>query len=227
MTMSLPTASDSVPPAAALSNTSRTSFGQVPDVLVDIYNPDVNMSVWQRQLSPELIEECRALLDKQVFTAQSLTLNSSQLNQLDDLLPEFAFYSQLNEDIKLLTEMFSCLFELKFIGLRLTVLTGSMCPKFHVDWVPCRLVTTYCGVGTEWLPHENVDRSKLGTGSGGKSDAESGLYNSPKVIQTLNCGDVALLKGESWQGNEGCGLVHRSPAVPENQRRLLLTMDFA
>ncbi|MCC5880742.1 MAG: DUF1826 domain-containing protein [Idiomarina sp.] len=31
--------------------------------------------------------------------------------------------------------------------------------------------------------------------------------------------------GERW--NEGHGLVHRSPAADENDRRLLLTLDFA
>jgi hypothetical protein len=38
---------------------------------------------------------------------------------------------------------------------------------------------------------------------------------------------VALLKGESWENNEGAGLVHRSPAVKSGQQRLLLTLDFA
>ncbi|GAL13442.1 hypothetical protein JCM19233_4444 [Vibrio astriarenae] len=36
-----------------------------------------------------------------------------------------------------------------------------------------------------------------------------------------------LLKGESWYNNENMGLVHRSPAVPDGECRLLLTMDFS
>ncbi|HBC56874.1 MAG TPA: DUF1826 domain-containing protein, partial [Gammaproteobacteria bacterium] len=58
------------------------------------------------------------------------------------------------------------------------------------------------------------------------SDAESGLYTAVDAIQTLAIGDVALLKGELWEGNEGAGLVHRSPGVLPNQKRLLLTLDF-
>jgi hypothetical protein len=42
----------------------------------------------------------------------------------------------------------------------------------------------------------------------------------------LNTGDVALFKGEAWEGNEGFGVVHRSPSVPDNTQRLLLTIDF-
>ena len=102
-----------------------------------------------------------------------------------------------------------------------------MCPRFHVDKVPCRLATTYSGNATEWLPHDRVDRSKLGPGSSGKPDAKSGLYSRNDDIQQLEIGDVALLKGESWIGNEEAGLVHRSPGLRAGTSRLLLTLDFA
>ncbi|WP_324615399.1 DUF1826 domain-containing protein [Francisella sp. TX07-6608] len=46
-------------------------------------------------------------------------------------------------------------------------------------------------------------------------------------IQKLNIGDVALLKGESWIGNSGFGLVHRLPSIIDGKKRLLLTLDFA
>jgi len=45
-------------------------------------------------------------------------------------------------------------------------------------------------------------------------------------LQQLTTGDVALLKGESWVGNEGYGLVHRSPNLENQKKRLLLTLDF-
>ncbi|GAM59028.1 hypothetical protein JCM19231_3217 [Vibrio ishigakensis] len=132
----------------------------------------------------------------------------------------------LVQDIELLVEMFSCLFELKKVGVRLTSLDVAMCPRFHVDHVPCRLVSTYHGVATEWLAHTDVDRTKLGHGSKGLSDAQSGLYPNPDCVKQLSTGDVALLKGESWLGNTEGGLVHRSPGVPSGQQRLLLTLDF-
>ncbi len=101
-----------------------------------------------------------------------------------------------------------------------------MCPKFHVDRVPCRLVATYSGIATQWLPHHAVRRERLGVGSQGKTDEESVLYRNPNDIQQLKAGDIALLKGESWIGNEGAGLVHRSPNVTNESKRLLLTLDF-
>jgi hypothetical protein len=132
----------------------------------------------------------------------------------------------LGEDIAELVDMFCCLFDLGNVGLRLTILDKAMCPRFHVDNVPCRLVTTYQGSGTQWLPHNVVDRSKLGHGSDGKPDEHSGLFPKLGDIQQLTSGDVALLKGELWEGNEGAGLVHRSPLLSAGERRLLLTLDM-
>ena len=100
-----------------------------------------------------------------------------------------------------------------------------MCPKFHVDKVPCRLITTYTGVATEWLPHDRVNRRFLGPNSPSIVGAQPGICESGD-IEILETGAVALLKGESWEGNEGCGLVHRSPSIAEGRKRLLLTIDF-
>ena len=73
----------------------------------------------------------------------------------------------------------------------------------------------------------SVDRSKLGKGNNGKKDEESGLFGPITDIKQLCVGDVALLKGESWYGNSGAGLVHRSPHVEDtNSKRLLLTHGF-
>lgn len=134
--------------------------------------------------------------------------------------------SFISDDVSELVEMFCCLFDLEQVGLRLTILDRAMCPKFHVDRVPCRLVSTYSGIATEWLPHSDVDRSKLGQGSLGLSDENSDLYRNKSDINQLFCGDVGLLKGESWVNNEGGGLVHRSPQLINGKKRLLLTLDF-
>ena len=73
-----------------------------------------------------------------------------------------------------------------------------MCPKFHADKVPCRLVATFYGSATEWLPHSAVNRNKLRAGSIGLQDESSGIMPQSSDIQQLSSGDIALLKGESW-----------------------------
>ena len=82
-------------------------------------------------------------------------------------------------------------------------------------------------MGSEMCIRDRVDRSKLGAGNNGLTDIHSGLFENEQDIQQLNHGDVAILKGELWEGNENAGLVHRSPALTTDERRLLLTLDFS
>jgi hypothetical protein len=45
-------------------------------------------------------------------------------------------------------------------------------------------------------------------------------------IERAEAGHVLLAKGERWIGNEGGGLIHRSPKPPADERRLLLSLDW-
>ena len=202
------------------------SAGHHPTVMTDIYDSDKHIAVWNRNLSDSLEDSVARFIDANPHYKTSIAVT-----------PENAYASvkaslgnfdatELCEDIAELVDMFCMLFALERAGLRLIVLNTAMCPKFHVDRIPCRLVTTYQGVATQWLPQERVNRSKLGHGSGGMTDDRSGLFENNGDIQQLKTGDVALLKGDLWEGNEGRGLVHRSPAVTRNEHRLLLTLDF-
>ncbi|WKD49276.1 DUF1826 domain-containing protein [Microbulbifer spongiae] len=207
--------------------TRRPVAGDSADILADIYQTEVNMAVWQRQTAPELVADIKKLLDLNRFTSERLIVPSAKIDRFEETLPSLAECPHLKADIQRLFDMFSCLFELSAVGMRLTTLKSAMCPRFHVDRVPCRLITTYVGPGTEWLPHDSVDHSKLGAGSGGLSDEDSGLYPRTQPVQTIASGHVALCKGELWQDNLGAGCVHRSPALAAGEQRLLLTLDFS
>jgi hypothetical protein len=208
----------------------RASESDTPEAFTDIYRDDTNIAIWQRKLSEELVLAVDEILKTgaRVKIAEAVTAKSVH-STLSNALGDTNAVRRLSDDITLLVDMFCCLFDLKEVGLRLTALDRAMCPRFHFDRIPCRLVTTYHGIATEWLPHQLVDRSKLGAGNQGRSDEQSGLFDSTDDIRQLSEGDVALLKGEFWHDNEGAGLVHRSPVQPEGlltERRLLLTLDF-
>lgn len=131
------------------------------------------------------------------------------------------------DDVALLSMAFCELLGCRQTGLRLRTLKTPMCPRFHVDRVPARMICSYGGIGTEWLPEYALDRSKLGMGSAGLPDAVSGLIVDATAIRQMPAYAVGLMKGESWEGNEGFGLVHRSPIPTAVQpRRLLLTLDM-
>jgi hypothetical protein len=213
--------------AMPLMGIPNAQIGETPDVLADIYQQDSNIVIWQRNLSDELAQAVNELLDKNTSLKTQLAISPQYASaKINEALGNTKSSAILSEDIAQLVDMFCSLFDLKFAGLRLTALDRAMCPRFHVDKVPCRLVTTYQGVGSQWLPNNQVDRSKLGAGNQGKPDELSGLFPKMSDIQQLKQGDVALLKGENWEGNEGSGLVHRSPQLPNSTRRLLLTLDF-
>ena len=192
-----------------------------PSVLSDIYQSEINIAIWRRQ-KQFLVKEFLAL--NPTFQKEMILTPQDALSRISESFDNNM--TEVSEDIALLVEMFCYLFELKQAGMRLKVLDKAMCPKFHVDKVPCRLVTTYQGIATQWLPHELVDQTKLGWGCNGLPDSESGLYQRKSDIQQLDCGDVALIKGTLWKGNENAGLVHRSPGLIANEKRLILTLDF-
>jgi hypothetical protein len=198
-----------------------------PNVLSDIYREDTNIVIWQRNLSNELTAAVSEFLQKNAKKAVVLAVTPQNTHDvLKDTFGGSEALTTLSDDIALLVDMFCCLFDLKQAGLRLTILDRAMCPRFHFDRIPCRLVTTYQGIATQWLNHAVVDRSKLGADNQGKSDEQSGLFNNLEDINRLREGDVALLKGENWDETQGAGLVHRSPPVSAGERRLLLTLDF-
>ena len=198
----------------------KSSTAKTPLILADIYNTECNIAIWQRNLPSDFL----SALGNYVANGGKLTA-SRQLNSdlaqayIRTLADDQPFATQLHGYIAELVDMFICLFEANTVGFRLSTLDRAMCPRFHVDRVPCRLVTTFLGPGSQWLENAVVDRSKLGHQSGKTNDSESGLYRTEQNIQTLTAGDVAILKGELWHGNEDAGIVHRSPPVTPNQKR--------
>lgn len=205
----------------------NAAAGKEPTIFTRIYQQTTNIAIWQRDLSAQVQGATKELLatNPDMQTAMTVT-PQSVFGSIRAFLGSES-QSALSTDIAGLVDMFCCLFDLTRVGLRLTALNRAMCPRFHVDRVPCRLITTYQGAATEWLPHAVVDRTKLGARSDGVLDSHSGLYGDAAHIQKLSNGDVALLKGELWEHNENAGLVHRSPAVPAGENRLLLTLDFS
>lgn len=204
------------------------STGQEPDTLTTIYDDHVNIAIWQRELDHTLQKAAADVLQHSRSLQVACTVSVDNcIDTLFHALGETDSAKILSEDIHFLTDMYCCLFDLKQIGLRITKLDSAMCPKFHVDRVPARLITTYQGVATEWLKNQTVDRTKLGIASVGIPDDQSGVYRQASDVQQVSTGDVILLKGESWIGNEGNGIVHRSPSVPHGEQRLVMTLDFS
>ena len=123
----------------------------------------------------------------------------------------------LGEEITLASEMLSELVGCERVGIRVVTLRGQMCPRFHVDHIPCRMLVTICGPGTEWIANGDVDQALLAD-----RDTDAPPIRRGGEIRRLATRNWSLLKGGAWDGRFG-GVVHRSPHG--TVERLLLSFD--
>jgi hypothetical protein len=192
--------------------------------LTRIFAPEIQLAQWRRP--PDTV--IANWLEENAGNLGSGLRQTIAPGQTPDLgrLPAGAGREALAADIVLLAEVLSELLDATTIGFRLEVVGQAMCPRLHVDRVGIRLLCTYRGPGTEWVEDASVDRRYLGAGAGGKPDDVSGLLLAGHRIEAIPPFAVALLKGNLWQGNDGRGIVHRSPALADKDvPRVLLAMD--
>ena len=74
----------------------------------------------------------------------------------DFVSPELAdlLWSELEEATEVLQKLLDC----DSVGVRLATLRAPMCPRFHVDQVPVRMLFTIAGHGTEWIADPDADQ---------------------------------------------------------------------
>lgn len=113
--------------------------------------------------------------------------------------------AELREDIRDLATRFAALMGVPAVRIRLEGINTNACRKVHADYTDLRLITTYWGPGTEYVP-------------AGQEPSDAGLVRLP-------AGHVALFKGRLFgEGHAPC--FHRSPPVGDTgERRLVLVID--
>lgn len=152
-------------------------------------------------------------------------LPADGLDDLHRLQGGFPGAQSLSADVALLAEVLLDLVGASHVGVRVEWLDRAMCPRLHVDRVVLRAVCTYLGPGTEWLDDPAADRGLLGVRDGGDA-RDAPLIRNGDRLHRAQPGEVVLVKGDAWPGNEGNGAIHRSPArEPDGGSRVLLTLD--
>ena len=187
-------------------------------VLGEIGHEHVFVAVWDR-LSPVGADVVALACQQRMAVRSWVDMDHGVAGSLQHLIPGDAF-TELRQDVQLLSEMMACLFGVSGVGVRVTALEKPMCPRFHVDRIPARMLCTYGGPGSQWLPADAVTETLLLPGQD-----QQGCYREDSLEQ-LQAGQVALFKGDTWRDNYGQGVVHRSPPVTPGQQRLLVTLDI-
>jgi len=198
---------------------------EAPAPLSTILEPGVNLCIWHRVV-PALLREFIAaeVLPRKIKQSVAWSGETMDLSGLLVDLPHGTGRDLLAEDLRGLAGIVRELTGSERVTLKLESFGGNLCERFHVDRVALRLICSYAGPGTEWLADADVNRAWLGPAGQRLADEESGLLRTGAVVRRLDCFDVALMKGESWPGNSGRGLVHRSPRIAD-QRRVLFKID--
>lgn len=183
------------------------AFVWTPEELAGIYREDLNLCVWRRGLDAPLahwLSDVAATRELDVIAR--VRGDAPDLRRRLEGLPQGPHFEAWLTDVHFLLHLYTDLLGAAELGVRLHILASDMCPRFHVDRVGVRLLCTYAGPATEWLENAHVARGALGA---------SGDVTRPGApVHALERFDVALLKGESWPGNQGNGAVHRSPPSP-------------
>ena len=147
---------------------------------------------------------------------ETATINIKDL--LSDKLPKKiknnVFYQPWIEDMANLCEMFCITEKSSYISFSISSHRG--CRRYHIDNVPLRLLVTYAGQGTEWLPDEFANKRAYANG-----EPNEKIIKDISKKQFVGEWDIALFKG----GPEG--LLHRTPDSALNNNSILMRLDHA
>ena len=94
--------------------------------------------------------------------------------------------------------------------------TKRGCSRYHVDNVPKRLLVTYAGRGTEWIPDMAADRTAFESG-----EPNEHIVKDTSALRHIRQWDVAVFRGFRE------GILHRTPDEALNGPSILLRLDHS
>ena len=198
----------------------KSVFSERLESFGDIYSKDIELVCVAHPQSSYIDSLGREILNARQDLELQWIQSLDDLRIVDEFLPASIdpeaskmLADQIKESCGMLNQTLDC----KYVGVRLLTLDKPMCPRFHVDQIPCRLLITLSGGGTEWIANNDVDWKLFDD----RTNLDAPLKEKKKVNQ-FKAGEWSLLKGGTWQSQFN-GVVHRSPHIYEN--RLMLSLD--
>jgi hypothetical protein len=181
--------------------------------LVDIVDDALNLVLWRRQI-PEAVTRALASWSRRRKPRfhRLLEVRGYDLGHALEGLDEPDAHAWILADLALLIGILAGCSSADRLRVFFGVVCDDQCRKFHVDYLRFRLVTTYVGPGTEWIPDEAVDRAVLENPPECPHDANRRLVLDSGQVRHARAGDVLLSKGAHAVGRRRA-LVHRSPPI--------------
>lgn len=181
--------------------------------LAAVREQGVNLALWHRPAPPAVRREAARLVAGAPFCVTA----EGRPAMLGDALAPLA--PMLAADIARLAAAFAAVAGTITVHGRLEALTDEGCRMFHADAVGLRLLCTYAGAGTEWVPEHGVVRGGLRRGD------NAAAVPDRRLVRRLAPFTVGVFKGDAFPGNAGRGIVHRSAPGSARAPRLLLCLD--
>lgn len=98
--------------------------------------------------------------------------------------------------------------------IRIWIGSKRGCRRYHIDNVPRRLLVTYDGCGTEWLPDTAADRDAFANG-----EPNENIAKDHAARQFMGEWDISIFRGGA------SGLLHRTPDDALNGSSILMRLD--
>ena len=156
------------------------------------------------------------------FNINGKVFKKSSVNDIKDILEEKISVSAKNSihynywinDMAKMSSIFCDI--MGSIDISFSLGTSRGCSRYHIDNVPMRLLVTYYGQGTEWLPIDNADY-----GAYFKGKDNENILKDPKKRMYLKPWHISIFKGGSD------GILHRTPDSALKSPSLLMRLDHS
>ena len=204
------------------SNTTafeHVSIAEDIDILNHIHQTSINLSIFERSVEASK-EEINCFIQKNIQLKASGNIEALEASLLAELKRLGLIEGYISKDFSNLLKRFQQLTKATSFRVLFAVVETDMCRRFHTDFNYLRLLCTYAGPATLWLPEAGADRQAHYAGEDNDS-----IVKDPSLIQQANTDDVLVLKGGMYPNAKA--IIHRSPTVQQHsQKRLLLRIDM-
>ncbi len=216
-----------------MSNASKTSpsarhrLGHSWIEMSAIREANCNLVHWPRPADPAILRflETLTLRAPSFEPLQESMLATKVAERLSDHLTPYCRghedgFDRLCTDVGEMATSFAELASSPRLRVTFALVQHDMCRLFHTDAIELRLLCTYLGPGTLWVPDHFVNWDRM--------HEKSNEARVLDISQVQQCApfEIAILKGAMYEPNDGQAVLHRSPTITEaGNNRILLRID--
>lgn len=185
-------------------------------MLARIGDDALSLVIWQRRLPRALRGGLRHWAARDPVRFEVCVEHDDWIESALEGFPHGDGRAFLVSDITQLLGRFRQLASSANVKVSFGTVRGDQCRKFHADYHRLRLITTYLGPGTEWLPEAALRREALVDPPACSTTANQLIVKDPALVQRAHSGDVLVLRGHDGVNAGGLAAVHRSPPIEQS-----------